>query len=160
MSSRDRRSTPPLVARPAGDALRNSVISPTLSDDREDVGMDQNDNRGGAAPALAAHSKDASAPGQTPASSVQPAPRPSTAESDVLEKVGGVANEAMNKVGDTASRLKDTMSEYGGRAAERASEYGGRAAEQASDYVHKQPLFALAVTALVCLMIGARLGRR
>ena len=92
--------------------------------------MDQDDNRGGAAPALAAHSKDASAPGQTPASSVQPAPRPNTAENDVVEKVS-VANEAMNRVGDTASRLKDTVSEYpGGRAAERASEYGGRAANR------------------------------
>ena len=61
----------------------------------------------------------------------------------------GATNEAMNKVGDTAARLKDTVSEY-----------GGRAAEEASDYVQAQPLFALAVTAIACLMIGAMLGRR
>src|SRR4051812_29957907 len=41
-----------------------------------------------------------------------------------------------------------------------AAEYGNRAAEQASDYIHKQPLFALAITGVVCLAIGAILGRR
>ena len=111
--------------------------------------MAENDYRGGAAPALAAHSKDASTPGQTPASSAKPSPQPGGAEPDVMGKLSDAANDAIRTVNDTATKMKDA-----------ASEYGGRAAEQASDYVQKQPLFALAVTGIACLMIGAILGRR
>jgi len=56
---------------------------------------------------------------------------------------------ASKKLSETATKVKDT-----------AAEYGNRAAEQASDYIHKQPLFALAITGVVCLAIGAMLGRR
>ena len=105
--------------------------------------MPDNDTRGGAAPALAAHSKDASVPGQTPASSTKASPPASTTGHGV--KTAG----DMKNLDDAATKVRDI-----------ASEYGGRAAEKASDYVQTQPLFALAVTGLMGMIIGAMLARR
>jgi len=89
----------------------------------------------GIAPSVPAHSKAATTPGQTLSSSAH-APQAST-------EMSGPAPGASKKLSETT-----------------AAEYGNRAAEQASDYIHKQPLFALAITCVVCLAIGAMLGRR
>jgi ElaB/YqjD/DUF883 family membrane-anchored ribosome-binding protein len=122
--------------------------------------MEQNQNRGGAAPSLAAHSKDASAPGQTPASSAMPSPQPSTAGNDMMGKAHDVANEAMRKVNDVTNDAMRTASDTASKMSDTATKFGSSAAEQASDYIQTQPLFALAATGLVCLVLGAMLGRR
>jgi len=74
---------------------------------------------------------------------------PQASTESVRRDVRGPAAGASKKLSETDSKVKDT-----------AGEYGNRAAEQASDYIHKQPLFALAITGAVCLAIGAMLGRR
>ena len=116
------------------------------SESREPA-SDKSGGSGGGAPSLAAHSEVATTPGQTLSSGAHP-PRAST-ESQVRGNVTGAAASAANSLGETALKVKDT-----------AVEYGSRTAEKTTDYIQKQPLFTLALTGVVCLAIGAMLGRR
>jgi ElaB/YqjD/DUF883 family membrane-anchored ribosome-binding protein len=101
--------------------------------------MSENQVEGGAGPALAAHSKDASATGHTPASQA-------TADATSPRAAAG---RVASTVSDAASRVHDTVS---GQA--------GQAANQAGEFVRTQPLLALAGFGLVCLLVGVLIGRQ
>lgn len=108
---------------------------------------------GGAGPAIAAHSKDASAPGAIPASSTtESTGRPSS----VAETISGVAGQAR----EAAGRLGASASDAAGTAKQSLADRSGRAADQTATFVREQPIVALAVTGAVCLAIGILLGRR
>ena len=120
--------------------------------------MSDNPIDGGAGPALAAHSKDASAAGPSPASSA-------TGED------GGTSSGTTTGISEKVSRLSHSANEAAGRAASWASTsagnarqtvsgQGGRAADQAAAFVREQPLIAIVATGLVCLALGVLLGRR
>ena len=109
---------------------------------------------GGAGPAIAAHSKDGSAPGATPASSTREShPERSSSASDTSSGVAGQAREA-------AGRLGASVTDAAATASQSLADRGGRAADQTATFVREQPVVALAVTAAVCLAIGILLGRR
>jgi len=116
--------------------------------------MDENQTVGGSGPALAAHSKDASAPGPTPASSATGSD--AAPSSSVRETVSGLTGQAR----EAAGRLGSSVSDAAGRARQSLSEQGNRAADQGSALVREQPFIALALTGAVCLVIGILLGRR
>jgi ElaB/YqjD/DUF883 family membrane-anchored ribosome-binding protein len=113
---------------------------------------------GGAGPALAAHSKDAAAPGAMPASSATGNERTSSAGAapGISEKVSRLSEQAS----EAAGRATSWASASAGNARQALSGQGGRAADQAADFVREQPLVAIAVTGLVCLALGVLLGRR
>jgi len=116
--------------------------------------MDENQVIGGSGPALAAHSKDASAPGATAASSATGnAAGASSSARDTVNKLSGQAREA-------ASQMGASVSDAAGWARQNLSEQGSRAADQGSALVREQPFVALALTGAVCLIIGILLGRR
>jgi ElaB/YqjD/DUF883 family membrane-anchored ribosome-binding protein len=109
---------------------------------------------GGAGPAIAAHSKDASAPGATSASSTpESAPAGPSSVSDTISGVAGQAREA-------AGRLGASVTDAAATASQSLADKGGRAADQTATFVREQPIVALAVTGAVCLAIGILLGRR
>ncbi len=116
--------------------------------------MDENQIKGGSGPALAAHSKDASVPGATSASSATGNDASgSSSASEAVTHLSGQAREA-------AGRMGASVSDAAGRARQTLSEQGSRAADQGSALVREQPFVALAVTGVVCLVIGILLGRR
>ena len=116
--------------------------------------MNENQVKGGSGPALAAHSKDASAPGATSASSAtgNTAGGPSIAS----ETVSSLHRQA----GEAAGRIGASVSNAAGWARQSLSEQGNRVADQGSALVREQPFVALALTGAVCLVIGILLGRR
>jgi ElaB/YqjD/DUF883 family membrane-anchored ribosome-binding protein len=116
--------------------------------------MNENETEGGAGPALAAHSKDGSTPGPTPASSAtgQDA-APSSSTTETTSKLTGQARNA-------ASRLGSSVSDAAGRAREGLSTQGSRMVDQGSTLVRERPLGALALTGLICFGIDYLVGRR
>jgi ElaB/YqjD/DUF883 family membrane-anchored ribosome-binding protein len=93
---------------------------------------DESGLRSGAAPALAAHSKDASTPGPTSASSSSGKSLPRTA----------------------------TVGEHAAEAIDAILTQGARAATPASDYVRAQPLAAVVAVGALCFALGLLFGRR
>jgi len=102
--------------------------------------MSENQLRGGAGPALAAHSKDASAPGRTPAS----------------EATGEDRGQAEPAGGTSAASISGAAK----RTTEYVSEQSSYLTAQGTSFVREQPLLALALTGAVCLVLGFLLGRR
>jgi ElaB/YqjD/DUF883 family membrane-anchored ribosome-binding protein len=119
----------------------------------EDDVMNKNETPGGAAPALAAHSKDVSAPGQAPASNTVGNTENASGVSEAVSGLSQMAHEGVE-------RTKATVREASESARETLSEQGGHAVDQAADFIRQQPLVAVAVTSAICLMIGMLLGRR
>jgi ElaB/YqjD/DUF883 family membrane-anchored ribosome-binding protein len=116
--------------------------------------MSENQIEGGSGPALAAHSKDASIPGPTSASSATANdPGGSSSAGETASRLSGQAREA-------ATRMGASVSDAAGRARQTLSAQGGRVADQGSALVREQPFVALALTGAVCLVIGILLGRR
>jgi len=114
---------------------------------------------GAAGSALAAHSKDASAPGRpTQASSAtgNDGRRAGGGDGSVSETVSKVSEQAR----DAAGRMASSVSEAASAASQRLSEQGGRAADQLAEFVREQPILALVATGAVCLLLGVLLGRR
>jgi ElaB/YqjD/DUF883 family membrane-anchored ribosome-binding protein len=105
--------------------------------------MSESYTEGGAGPSLAAHSKDGSIRGQTPASEAtgQPA-TPSNVASDAVSKAAASANGVL------------------GQARDVITERGGQAADRLDQFVREQPVLALVVTGILCLTLGVFLGRR
>ena len=105
--------------------------------------MSENYTEGGAGPSLAAHSKDGSIRGQTPASEAtgQPA-TPSNMARDAVSNAAASANGVL------------------GQARDMVSERGGQAADQLGQFVREQPVLALMATGALCLTLGLLLGRR
>lgn len=102
----------------------------------------------GAGPALAAHSKDGSAIGQTSASSM----------------TSNRAGVGENSATETVSRLSEQARDATGRATASASEAiigaSQRASDQVTDFVREQPGLALVATGAVCFVLGLLIGRR
>lgn|SRR5689334_2071961 len=107
--------------------------------------MSESYSEGGAGPALAAHSKDGSARGQTSASETTGTP--------ASNETAGQANGTTN---NTTSSVYRTARESAGVVSERA----GQGIEQATQFVRDQPAFTLVLTGFLCLMLGILLGRR
>ena len=103
--------------------------------------MSENKTPGSAAAALAAHSKDASTAGQTPASSTM-----------------GESSGA--KATDGVEHIRTSVREAAGNAREALAGQGGYAVDQAENFIREQPFVALAVTGMACLALGLLLGRR
>ena len=116
--------------------------------------MDQNENIGGAGPALAAHSKDGSAPGPTAASSTVGTNQQS--QGNGSENSSGILGQAPEAV----QRFGSAVSETASAAASNLSGQSARLGEMTSTFVREQPFVAAAVTGAVCLAIGVMLGRR
>jgi len=114
--------------------------------------MDEDTMKGGAGPALAAHSKDGSAAGQTAASQATGHTQPSSKGS----QEDSVLDQAREAVGRAASTLTDVA----GRGGERISQQTSVATDQLTKFAREQPVLALAVTGLVGFMLGVLVGRR
>ena len=106
----------------------------------------------GAGPALAAHSKDGSTAGPSPASSKTG----SAAGDDANSASSNLSGQAR----DAAGRAAASASEAVGGASQRLSGQGGRATDQLAQFVREQPVTALVTTGVVCLALGVLLGRR
>lgn len=121
--------------------------------------MSDNPIDGGAGPALAAHSKDASATGSAAASAAQgnnDGASTAGAAPGVTEKVSRLSEQASEAAGRAASWASTSA----GNARQALSGQGSRVADQATEFVREQPMVAIAVTGLVCLALGVLLGRR
>jgi len=116
--------------------------------------MDKNQTEGSAGPALAAHSKDSSIPGPTPASSATG--REATPSSNATETASKLTGQAR----DAASRLGSSVSDAAGRVREGLSTQGSRLVDQGSTLVREQPFVVLALTGVICFAIGYLIGRR
>ena len=101
--------------------------------------MNEKQIDGGAGPALAAHSNDASVPSHDPKSSM----------------TGGQPHAADS----TANSLTNAVTNVAGQARDRFTREGG-GAEQIGDYVRENPVTALLATGLVGLVVGGFLARR
>lgn len=116
--------------------------------------MDENQIPGGAGPALAAHSKDGSAPGPTPASST-------TGDSGGREGGGAETVSRLSaQAQDAAGRAASAVSGAAESARRNSSEQGGQAVDQMSTFVRDQPIAALAITGVLGLALGVLLARR
>ncbi len=110
--------------------------------------MSESYTEGGAGPALAAHSKDGSARGQTAASETIGSPGRGSVET-TAEQAGDSVRNAASSAYNAAGQARDMLSER-----------GGQTASQVGQFVREQPVFMLVVTGLLCLMLGVLLGRR
>ena len=115
--------------------------------------MDETETSSGAGPAIAAHSKDGSAPGLTPASSA-------TGNKGDVGGMSESANGRSDNTRENAERMKASIHDVAGNSREAFLGQGGHAADQAAEFVREQPLVALAVAGAVCLVLGWLLGRR
>lgn len=110
--------------------------------------------KGGASPAIAAHSKDGTTSGATTASSTMEGGKgASGSTSDVIPGVTAQTREAAGQIGASVADAAAT-------ARKALSEGGGRAVGQTSALVREQPFIALVVTGALCLALGILLGRR
>ena len=116
--------------------------------------MDENQIPGGAGPALAAHSKDGSAPGPTSASSTT-GDNSDRAQggTDTVNRLAGQAREA-------AGRAASSISGAAGSARQTISDQGGQPVDQVSTFIREQPVAALALTGMIGLALGVLLARR
>jgi ElaB/YqjD/DUF883 family membrane-anchored ribosome-binding protein len=106
--------------------------------------MSESYTEGGAGPALAAHSKDGSARGQTTASEATGSPSRGPVDTAAEQARDSISNAAASAY-NAAGQARDMLSERAG---------------QAGQFVREQPVFMLVVTGLLCLMLGLLLGRR
>ncbi len=108
--------------------------------------MEENQTIGTAGAALAAHSKDGSVPGPSPASSA-------TVSQDQPGDVSETASEA-------AGRITSSVHNVLGNARQSIFEQGGHAGDQAAEFIREQPLVALAIMGAACFALGFLLARR
>jgi ElaB/YqjD/DUF883 family membrane-anchored ribosome-binding protein len=110
---------------------------------------------GGSGPALAAHSKDGSGKGPTPASSKTDSD-PGVAANSASETLNWASGQARHGAGQAAASASAATA----RTGQRLSDQGARVADQVAQFVREQPLMALVTTGAVCLLVGVLLGRR
>jgi ElaB/YqjD/DUF883 family membrane-anchored ribosome-binding protein len=115
--------------------------------------MDENQPMGGAGPALAAHSKDGAAAGQTPASNTLGSQAHGSGVSETVTRLSGQARDA-------AARVGASVSEAAQSARQSISGQSERAVEQTTEFVRQQPFVAMAITGVACFALGVLLGRR
>lgn len=115
--------------------------------------MTEEEARGGAGAALAAHSKDGSATGATPASKASGNKWESNGMSETVTRL---AEQAQDGIERSAKVARDAA----GSAADTLSKQGGRAVDDATHFVRDQPLLAMVATGIVGLILGALLARR
>jgi ElaB/YqjD/DUF883 family membrane-anchored ribosome-binding protein len=120
----------------------------------------ENQVPGGAGPALAAHSKDASAPGS-------PQARHTAPQSGSGSESGGWSGGAAETARGLADRAREAASQAAGAASrmtqnlsQNLSGTGARAQDAVAAFIQEKPVTALAVTAVVCVVLGALIGRR
>jgi ElaB/YqjD/DUF883 family membrane-anchored ribosome-binding protein len=127
--------------------------------------MNEHTPAGGAGPAIAAHSKDGSAPRHDPGTTGDK--RDLGGFSENLSELSDKASEGVERVKASVREATGNAREAlsgGARAASRSAREalaeGGRAADQAVEVVRDQPLIAMAMTGAICLLFGILLGRR
>ncbi len=116
--------------------------------------MAENQMPGSAGPALAAHSKDGSAPGPTPMSSA------TGSHDGRAGPVPETASPLSEQAREAAGRVRSSVYDAAGSARQSLSGQGGRAADQAAEFIREQPLAALAITGVICFAFGLLIGRR
>ncbi len=104
---------------------------------------------GGAAPALAAHSKDAATPGQTPTFGM-------TGNNDGSHSDEASSDTAKADIEATKSAVQDVAA----IARDTIMDGASGAADHAAEFIRAQPLIALSVTGAICFAFGVLLGRR
>ena len=117
--------------------------------------MDDKHIEGGAAPALAAHSKDASAPGMNPASSATGENHPKSATEGISATVERIAGQAK----DAAGKAAISISKHADKVQEKLAEQDGTP-EQARDFVRGKPLTALLAALGIGMVLGLLTPRR
>ncbi|WP_158745665.1 DUF883 C-terminal domain-containing protein [Acidisphaera sp. L21] len=117
--------------------------------------MDEKSIKGGAGPALAAHSKDASAPGINPASSATDENRPKSATDGMSATVDRIAGQAR----DAAGKAAISISTHADEAQEKLAQQDVTP-EQARDFVRGKPLTALLAALGVGMVLGLLTPRR
>ena len=108
---------------------------------------------GGTRPALAAHSKDGSAVGPTPASEATGNNQDQNSMSDTLNYVAKQAQ-------DGAKRAAASVQDFAENAAHSASRQSHRAVDGGTQIIRGQPLLAIAATGIAGFILGALLSRR
>lgn len=116
--------------------------------------MSEKQFEAGAGPALAAHSKDASVSGQTPASrATGNDAEPASSVSETVSRASEQAREAAGQIGSSVSNAaRNTRQRLLGEA--------DHAAEQAMEFVRDHPAVALTLSGAICFAAGVLLGRR
>jgi ElaB/YqjD/DUF883 family membrane-anchored ribosome-binding protein len=122
--------------------------------------MNENTPAGGAGPAIAAHSKDGSAPRQMSDSTATGNKRNLGGFPENLSELSDKASEGVERVKASVREATGNAREALGGSAREALAEGGRAANQAVEAVRDQPLIAMAATGAICLLFGILLGRR
>jgi ElaB/YqjD/DUF883 family membrane-anchored ribosome-binding protein len=117
--------------------------------------MDDKHIKGGAAPALAAHSKDASAPGTSPASAATAETNPKSATDGISATVDRIAGQAR----DAAGKAAVSISEHADEAQETLAKQNVTP-NQAWDFVRGKPLTALVAALGVGRVFGLSISRR
>lgn len=101
---------------------------------------------GGAAPSLAAHSKDASTPGPTPASATAPQQPQNSAPADNQQE--GHGSEAGLNIDSSVSDAVAAVREL------------APTADEARAFMRDHTMTALVVTGVACFLLGLLVGRR
>ena len=117
--------------------------------------MDDKHIEGGAAPALAAHSKDAATSSSNPAASTTGAPSTKSPIDGVSDTVSKLASQARDAAGKASSSISDMAGQARGQLAEH-----GITADQATDFVRERPLTALLAAGGLGLILGMLVARR
>ena len=115
--------------------------------------MSEKQFEAGAGPALAAHSKDASVPGQTPASRA-------TGNDAASSGISETSNSASGRAREAAGQISSAVSDAARNTRQRLLSEADHAAEQAMEFVRDHPAVALTLTGAVCFAVGVLLGRR
>ena len=111
--------------------------------------MDEKQIPGGSGAALAAHSKDASVAGPTPASHATGNKPIGTATiSDFTKQAQDVAGQVMSFVSDVAGEARDQLSQR------------GVTVDQVTATVREKPMIALLSAGMVGMVLGILLARR
>ena len=122
--------------------------------------MDDKKIEGTAGPALAAHSKDASAPSSNPASSRTGSPStgsPSTGSP--IDGIAGTVGKLASQAREAASKASSSLSDMVDQAREQLADHGVTT-DQAADFVREKPLMALLAAGSAGLLLGMLLARR
>ncbi len=119
--------------------------------------MDDKPIDGGARPALAAHSKDASAPGETPASSATAAN--ANAQSSTTSGISDTVSQLAGQARSAADRVASSVSTIAGQARDQLSDRGVTT-DHAAELVRDRPLMALLAAGGIGLLLGMLIARR
>ena len=113
--------------------------------------MSENETRGGARPALAAHSKDAAGQGETPTSNTR---------ADTGHPEGGPSSSPGGLAQEGSGRIASSIPDVGKHAKEGVSGQAGPVADRVATFLREQMLTALALAGGIGIALGISIARR